>query len=99
MRWLLSLSKLAFICNVAFLIAFTFRFGNWAKFQEIVSTAIIIGWVLVFLFNPLVNLCYLILFLTRRRSLAIVPVWLITSNIFFLIIEMIFIAFLNLSKF
>ncbi|HEV7621851.1 MAG TPA: hypothetical protein VGO09_08965 [Flavisolibacter sp.] len=99
MRWLLSLSKLAFFCNVLFLIAFSFRFGNWTNMQDFVSTAIIIGWVLVFLFNPLVNLCYLILFLTKKNSLKIVPTWLITSNIFFLVIEMIFISFLNIARF
>lgn len=98
MRWLLFLSKLAFICNVLFLVAFTFRIGNWTHYQDIISIVIIIGWVLVFLFNPLVNLCYLILLLTKRRSLAIVPVWLKTSNIFFLIIEMVFLAFFNIVK-
>src|SRR2546423_15649152 len=97
MRWLLFLSRLAFICNIVFLIAFSLRFGKWMKYQDAVSTIIIIGWVLTFLFNPLVNLCYLILFLTKRKSLAIVPVWLRTSNIFFLLIELIFIAFMNLS--
>lgn len=98
MRWLLFLSKLAFICNVLFLVAFAFRIGNWIHYQDVISIVIIIGWVLVFLFNPLVNLCYLILFLTKKKSLAIVPVWLKTSNIFFLIIELIFVAFLNISK-
>ena len=99
MRWLLFLSKLAFICNVLFLIAFCFRLGNWVQWHDLISIIIIIGWVLVFLFNPLVNLCYLILFITKRKALAIVPVWLKTSNIFFLIIELIFVAFLNISKF
>jgi hypothetical protein len=99
MRWLLFLSRLAFFCNVLFLVAFGFRFGRWDNYHELISTVIIIGWVLVFLFNPLVNLCYLVLFLTKRKALSIVPVWLKTSNIFFLIIELIFVAFLNISKF
>lgn len=99
MRWLLFLSRVAFVCNIFFLLAFSIRYVSWINDPDLVSTILILGWVFVFIFNPVVNICYFWLFISGNKNLKILPVWLLTSNIFFLVIEFIFIAFLNNSNF
>jgi|SRR5579875_3151754 len=95
MRWLLFLSKLAFICNVCFLIAFTIRITNWIPNEDIRDTIVLIGYFLVVLFNPLVNFCYLLLLFIRKKFWQFVPSWLITANVLFLIMQIFYILYLN----
>jgi len=97
MRWLLFLSKLAFICNLAFLVSFIFRFTNWLTNHEIQQYIIIIGWVLSVIFNPLVVLCYLLFFLIKRKGLLIVPAWLTVMNVFFLFLQLVFLLLMNVE--
>ena len=97
MRWLLFLSKLAFICNLAFLVSFVFRFTNWLSNHDIRAYIIIIGWVLGAIFNPIVVFIYLILFWINRKKLAIVPVWLIVINILFLFLQLISLLLMNVE--
>ena len=98
MRWLLFLSRVAFICNILFLVSFSLRIYDWLGIEEIVSTIVIIGWVLAIIFNPLVNLCYLVIFWLKRQSLSIIPTWLIVMNILFLILQLIFLLLLNIEN-
>ncbi len=95
MRWTLFLSRVAFICNVFFLIAFSLQVSNWINNLDIISIVLLVGYVLALLFNPLVNLCYLVLALLRRRFWDVVPHWLITANIFFLLMQVFYILYLN----
>jgi uncharacterized BrkB/YihY/UPF0761 family membrane protein len=95
MRWLLKLSRLAFICNICFVLAFTLQISNWIKDQDLSGTILIIGYFMVVLFNPLVNICYLVLFLIRKKFWTTVPPWLITANILFLVMQLFFILYLN----
>jgi len=97
MRWLLFLSKLAFICNLAFLVSFIFRATTWLNNHDIKSYIIIIGWVLSAVFNPVVVFIYLLLFWIRKKKLAIVPVWLIVMNILFLFLQLIFLLLMNVE--
>ena len=97
MRWLLFLSKLAFICNLAFLVSFVFRVTNWLSNHDIRAYIIIIGWVLSAIFNPVVVFIYLIVFWIKRKKLAIVPVWLIVMNILFLFLQLIFLLLMNVE--
>jgi hypothetical protein len=99
MRWLLFLSKLAFICNIAFLISFVFRVTNWLTNHDLEAYIIIIGWGLSILFNPLVTLCYLIFFWVKRKALAVVPAWLIVMNILFLILQLVFFLVINIDSY
>jgi hypothetical protein len=96
-RWLLFLSKLAFICNLAFLVSFVFRITNWLSNHDIKAYIIIIGWLLSIIFNPVVVLIYLLLFWIKRKSLAIVPVWLIVINILFLFLQLVFLLVMNVE--
>lgn len=95
MRWLLFLSRVAFICNIFFLLAVTLRIGNWVHNADIVALILLIGYLLVLLFNPLVNIFYLILFLFRKKFWTVVPSWLITANLLFLVMELFYILYLN----
>lgn len=95
MRWLLFLSRLAFICNVFFLLAVSLQWINWIHNQDVTATIAIIGYFMVVLFNPLVNFFYLIFFIIRKKFWTIVPSWLIAANILFLVIQILYIFYLN----
>lgn len=95
MRWLLFLSRVAFICNIFFILAFSLQISNWVNNGDLEALIVIIGVFLFMLFNPLVNICYLVLLLLRRKFWHIVPSWLITANILFLIMQIFYIFYLN----
>jgi hypothetical protein len=95
MKWLSFLSRLAFICNIFFLLAFSLMISRYITNETVVSTILIIGYFLVILFSPLVNLCYLVLFLLRKKFWHFIPSWLITANVMFLLMEIFYILYLN----
>jgi hypothetical protein len=74
------------------------QLGNWLAQPDIAATILIAGYFLVILFSPLVNLCYLLLFLLRKKFWTVVPQWLFTANIFFLIMQIFYILYLNDTK-
>lgn len=94
-QWLLFFSRVAFICNVCFLIAFSVQMTDWIRNEDISSSIALIGYVMGFVVNPVLNLCYLFLFIISRKKLKIVPSWLITANILFLVIQILYIFYLN----
>jgi hypothetical protein len=94
MRFVLFLSRIAFICNLFFLLALVVRFINLAGNSVAVSTIGITGYLLVALFNPLVNIIYLTL-LIRRKLFDNLPRWLVLSNFIFLLLQLQYILFLN----
>lgn len=95
MRRTLFLSRVAFICNVFFLLAFSLQVSKWLTNAEVVSIILMIGYVLVLLVSPLVNLCYLLLLLMRKKFREVIPAWLITANVLFLIMQIFYILYLN----
>lgn len=99
MRWLLFLSRVAFVCNLLFLLAFTLSVTKWLKNEDISSAIIISGFVLSVLFNPMVNVCYLVIFWVKRKFLAEIPAWIIVMNILFLILQLVFVLMLNISNY
>lgn len=100
MRWLLFLSRLAFICNIFFLLAVSLQLSNWIHNQQLVSTIVIIGYVMGFVLNPLVLLCYLFQVLLRKKFWQNIPPWLIIANILLTIILVLYIIFyLNYGSF
>lgn len=84
MRWLLFLSRLAFICGLFLLVSISLLIHDWAQEQALVSTIIIIGTVLGVIAVPVVNICYLWVLLVKRRLGPYVPAWLVVANILFL---------------
>lgn len=98
MRWLLFLSRVAFICNIFFLLVVSIQFAKWIIDEELVSTIVILGYLMVAILNPFVNLCYLILLMGKRSKLRLIPSWLVMANFLFLIIEGAYIVYLNTVK-
>lgn len=95
MRWLLFLSRLAFICGFCFLLSLSFRFVKGADNIVLAQTIIIIGFVIGLVVVPVTLLCYLGLLMARRK--IPVPLWLVISNIVFLFILMIYLLFINVE--
>jgi len=86
MRWLLFLSRLAFICGIFFILSLSLLIWDWIKEESLVSTIITIGYFLGMIIVPLTLVCYLVLWVARKKPAALVPRWLIIANIFFLLI-------------
>ena len=95
MSWLASLSRIAFICNIFFLVAFSMQLTNWVQNETFTSMILILGYIFVFVLNPIVNLCYLIMILFRRKLTRYVPAWLVASNVLFLLIQLFYILYIN----
>jgi hypothetical protein len=95
MRWLLFLSRLAFICGICFLLSLSLRFYEWTKDQDIASTIITIGYFIGILVVPITMLCYLIVVIRKKNLIAAVPLWLVISNVIFLFILLIYIISIN----
>jgi hypothetical protein len=95
MRWLLFLSRLAFICGVCFLLSLSLLIWSWTKDEAISSTVIIIGFVIGLLVVPATLICYIVI-LVKKKVLP-VPLWLVISNIVFMFILMLYIIFINVE--
>lgn len=95
MRWLLFLSRLAFICGVFFLISFSLLLKDWLAEGDLKQTIIMIGYVMGMLVFPATCICYLVVFIVKRKLRVYVPLWLILSNIVFFLFLIFFIFYLN----
>ncbi len=95
MRWLLFLSKLAFICGICFLLSLSLLAGSWTKDEAISSTIIIIGFVIGLLVVPITLVCYLVVLV--KKKIVPVPLWLVISNIIFMFILLLYILFINVK--
>jgi hypothetical protein len=95
MRWLLFLSRLAFICGIFLLLSISLLIYNWANDEMTVSTIVIIGYFMGLIIVPLVNLCYVLVLIVKRRLALFVPLWLVTANLFFLLILVLYIFYFN----
>jgi len=92
---LLFLSRIAFICNVFFVLAFTLHLSNWIRNEDITSSILILGYLLGFILNPIVNIVYLLLALFRRKFIPAVPAWLVMGNVMFLLIQIFYLLYIN----
>jgi len=95
MRWLLFLSRLAFICGIFFLFSLSLLVWEWIKDESIISTIITIGFFMGMIIVPLTLICYLVLWLARRKLRDMVPGWLVIANIFVLLILLGYIFYNN----
>lgn len=94
MHWLHPLSRIAFVCNLFFLLSALLQWTAFIKNEVVVSTIVIAGYFLaIFLFSPLVNVLYGAHWLLRKNLFAMVPRWLVFSNVFFLLLQIFFIIF------
>jgi hypothetical protein len=95
MRWLLFLSRLAFICGLCFLLSLVFLLRKQGNNEAISGTIIIIGFVIGSIVVPVTLLCYLGLLIARKK--IPVPLWLVIANIIFLFILMLYLLFINVE--
>ncbi len=96
MRWLLFLSRLAFISGICIVIWLLLAMIKTENDEMFSSTIITIGYVMGAILLPLVNICYLVLRLSgKKAALSVVPRWLIIANIIFLIVLLYYIFYLN----
>ncbi len=95
MRWLLFLSRLAFICGLFFVVSFTLLYKNWVNDPMLESTIIIIGYFMGLIILPVTNFCCLVVFILKRKLRNYVPWWLILANFLFLLFLVYFIFYLN----
>jgi hypothetical protein len=95
MRWLLFLSRLAFICNVLFALTYLVQLTRWSTNQELEVTFVFIWYFMAMLLNPIVVICYVLLYFLSRTKLNVVPKWLIMLNTLFIFFQIYFIFHLN----
>lgn len=86
MRWLLFLSRVAFICGLFFFLSFTLLVRDWTADLALMSTIIVTGHIVGSFFIPLVNICYLGVLFIKRDLRPYVPTWLVVANVFLLLI-------------
>ena len=89
MRLVRFLSRVAFICNICFLAA---AFTQWLPQlpdNGLTSTFITMGYVLSIIFNVLVNMIVIILFLIGRLRAAGIRPWLLIVNLIFFVIQIV----------
>jgi hypothetical protein len=96
MRWLLFLSRVAFVCNLFFLLTVLLQWRNLIGDERVASTVVIIGYFFaVFVFSPIVNLSYGVTLIRRKPLFTFVPRWLVLTNFIFLLLQLQYIFFLN----
>jgi hypothetical protein len=91
MRLFRLLSRVAFICNICFLLS---AFVLWLPHPpegNILSTVIILGYFMAILINVLLNLSLIILYIVGKLSAPVIPVWLLVVNFIFFIAQSILI--------
>lgn len=95
MRWLLFLSRLAFICGLFFLVTLSLLVKDWIKDESMVSTIITIGFFMGMIIVPLTLLCYAVLWIARKKPASVVPRWLIAGNIIMMMVLLAYIVYIN----
>jgi hypothetical protein len=94
MRWLSLLSRVAFICNLAFLLCMLLQWKPFLSDSALLSNIVITGYVLApFVFSPVVNVLYIITLFRKKPLTSWVPSWLIWINFIFLIVQFLFVLF------
>ena len=95
MRWLLFLSRLAFICGFAFVLSFASLFFKQIENQELLQTLITIGYVIGSIVLPVFLLSYLVMAAAGKKPGTVVPKWIVIANILFLLLLFTYIFYLN----
>jgi hypothetical protein len=94
MRCCRFLSRVAFICNLFFVLSVLLQWKLFLSNQAALSTILIAGFLLApLLFNPLANLMYLALLISKKQVAPVVPKWLAVANFIFLLLQILFVLF------
>ena len=92
MRLLRTLARVAFICNICFLLTIAQRYIPNPPEGEIVSTILVLGYFLGAIVNILLNVTLLILLIFGRLRRAGIPTWLMIVNFLFFLGQIYFIS-------
>lgn len=95
MRWLLFLSRLAFICGLFFLLTLSLLVKDWIKDESLVSTIITIGFFMGMIIVPITLLCYFFLWIFGKKPGSFIPKWLIIVNVFVMLLLLSYIFYVN----
>ena len=82
-------SRLAFLCNICFLVTFIIRYVPALKDGIFVSTIIVIGLVMAIVINVIINLFYLLIIVADKPISHYVPLWLVIINFLFFVFQVI----------
>ena len=89
MRLLRFLSRLAFICNICFLLASILQYLPAPPDNALTADIIILGYFGPIAVNLFVNLIVILLFILRRVWASGIPRWLLIMNFLFFIAQII----------
>lgn len=89
MRKLLFFSRVAFICNVCFVLAWLMKYLPPIQQEHIASTILVLGLGLSFILNVIINLFIIVFLLQRKPVWGEIPRWLIIANVAVLIPQLI----------
>lgn len=95
MGWLKFLSRVAFICGILVILAFSLLFVDWNQGETLSSSIITSGYALGLVMIPLVNFLYLLLWILGKKPGSQVPKWLIIFNVICLLLIFAYIFFIN----
>lgn len=88
MQRLLFFSRVAFICNICFLLTWLMRYLPPMQQGHIASTVVILGIGLSVILNVIINLFIIAGLLQRKPVKEYVPLWLVLANVLFLIAQL-----------
>jgi len=83
------LSRVAFICNICFLLASFIQWLPHPPEGELVGQIIVMGYILSMLFNIITGLSIIILFVIGKLRTAAIPIWLLVINGLFFLLQII----------
>ena len=92
MQSLIFFSRVAFICNVCFVFVWVMRYYPILKEGQqghAVGTIVILGLVVAFVLNVIVNLFVLLCMVQRKPVWKHFPSWLLIANFLFLLSQLI----------
>ena len=90
MRWLLFIHRLAFVCNVFFVLAVSLQLGRLFRNPDAEAIVLILGFFMAGVLNPFANLSVLFLFFTQREKISGLPKWLLIVNFVFFVLQLIY---------
>lgn len=88
MRKLLFLSRVAFLCNICFLLAWLIQYLPVSPHGHIASTIIVLGTGVAVILNMVVNIIVIISLFVKKSKGQFYPRWLIICNFLFLILQL-----------
>lgn len=95
MRWLLFLSRVAFLGGIMLILALSLLLYNWNRDEPVSSSIITTGYGFGMIIVPLVNLLYLVMVIAGKKIARLVPRWLVIFNILCLLILIMYFTVAN----